>query len=200
MLPDSFLDWWFSPWTYSSTAGTSLPMASDLLGQRDGYRLWCAGVGVTFALPARFDPAWQIAAITDREALLTTARLFGGLIAARRQDNNVLGQLGIADRKWCMGVALVQPLGEYASMLVSSHDTVEILGLTGLACRLEQSFPGMWPRLRLLLSLEQGHRVNTLLEMAPDRGTIGETSAQRSLRCWRLCRRRAEDFIDVRNT
>jgi hypothetical protein len=37
MLPHFFFDWWFAPWGYAINAPGQLPLAADLLGQRDGY-------------------------------------------------------------------------------------------------------------------------------------------------------------------
>jgi hypothetical protein len=193
MLPDAFLDWWFAPWTYAGAAATSLRPAGSALGRRDAYRWWCAASGVAPALPTDFDAGWQIAAVQDGRLLATTAKLFGGLLAARRQEREALAQLALDDRKWCMSVASLQPLAEYAQLDYAPDDTLEVRGLTELSCRLEHAFPGMWSRLRLLLPPDTRDRLQALLEQEAQADEPYEAAPQRALRCWQMCSRRAAD-------
>lgn len=195
MLSAAFLDWWFAPWSYASSSHAS--QEADLVGRRDAYRLWCAGAGVRPALPAAFDAEWQAAALNDGHVLASGAKLFGGLLAARRQQREALAQLSVADRKWCMSIASVQPLTECAVAPYALDESLEVRGLTELSCRLEQAFPGIWSRLRLLLAEEQHSRVAVLLEQqhtGNNEHVVPETASQRVLRCWRLCQRRAEEM------
>lgn len=195
MLSAAFLDWWFAPWSYASSRHAS--HEADLVGRRDAYRLWCASAGVRPALPAAFDAEWQAAALDDGSALASGAKLFGGLLAARRQQREALAQLSVADRKWCMSVASVQPLTEYAGEPYAPDEALDARGLTELSCRLEQAFPGMWSRLRLLLPQELDGRVAVLMEQrrpAHNGHAAQDAASQRVLRCWRLCWRRADEM------
>jgi hypothetical protein len=194
MLPAAFLDWWFAPWGYAASASGHASHDADLVGRRDAYRLWCAGAGVRPALPADFDAGWQAAALDDGATLASSAKLFGGLLAARQQQRQALAQLAPADRKWCMSIASVQPLAQYAAGPYAPGEALEVRGLTELSCRLEHRFPGMWSRLRLLLPRQLDDRVTTLLERerdADDWHDGPDPSSQRALRCWRLCLQRA---------
>jgi hypothetical protein len=192
MLSAAFLDWWFAPWNYASSAHASHD--ADLAGRRDAYRLWCASAGVRPALPAAFEAEWQTAALEDGSVLASTAALFGGLLAVRRQQPAALAQLVVADRKWCMSIASVQPLTEYGAEPYASDEALEVRGLTELSCRLEHAFPGMWSRLRLLLPRELEGQVAVLQEQRSNAYGAPETASQRVLRCWRLCQRRADEM------
>ncbi|NRR30401.1 hypothetical protein HSX11_09375 [Oxalobacteraceae bacterium] len=187
MLAQDFIDWWFAPWDYASAAAP-LP-AMDRLGLRDGYRVWCGRAGIAAALPAHFDPAWQAMAAIRGDALLAGARLFGGLIAARAQRHDTLAELGIAERKWCVGVAATQPLHGWPGLQFRAADTIELRGLSELACWLEADFPGLWPRLQLTLPRATAARIEGLLAGAA--AAAPEPSALRAQRCWNLCLRRA---------
>lgn len=189
MLSDAFLEWWFSPWNYALAARTVLPMATDQLGRRDGYRLWCARAAVIAPFPERFDPGWHVAMLDHGPELIATASLFAGLIAARERDQKVLAQLEIADRKWCMSVALTQPL-KGCRRPFAADDSIAIRGLVELACHLEPGFPGLWSRLRLILPAALASRVDTVLHAALAVSEIAEGPAIRAQRCWLLCRRR----------
>ncbi len=191
MLPDAFIDWWFTPWSYATSIPAHLPPAADLLARRDQYGLWCAEAGVRTDFPVDFDPGWQVAAVRAGPELRKAAELFGGLIAARAQDQSVLGRLLIADRRWCMSIAITQPLKACREVPFQPADPVEVRGLTELARRLEHGFPGIWPRLRLLLPEPQAHRVDTLLPAALAETEPAAGSAVRAQRCWHMCRVRA---------
>jgi hypothetical protein len=188
MLPDSFLDWWFAPWACTGATSVALPAQTDLLGQRDGYRLWCDKAGVVTAFPAAFDAGWQVAMAQDSEELMATARLFAGLFAARTHDHPALAQLPIADRKWCMSIAPTQPLTACKDLPFDDDDGLEVRGLIELARRLEVDFPGFWSRLRLLLPADTGDRVESLLQLALQSNEGRGNSPMRAQRCWSMCR------------
>lgn len=196
MLSDAFLDWWFAPWNYASSSHAS--QHADLIGRRDAYRLWCAGAGVASALPLTFDATWQAAALEDGSVLASSAKLFGGLLAARQQQQEALAQLAVADRKWCMSIASVQPLPRTPAAPYAPGEALEVRGLTELSCRLEAAFPGMWSRLRLLLPREFADRVTALLEQGNDAHDLADNASPRALRCWRLCQRRADEMHHAR--
>jgi len=190
MLPDLFIDWWFMPWAYARHAGA--PFGPDLLSRRDGYALWCAQAGVAPAVPDRFDPGWQVAMLREPQALARAATLFGGLVAAREQDQATLAQLPLADRRWCMSVAVTQPLKSCRGLAVADDDTrPQTRGLIELARRLEPGFPGMWSRLRLLLAPALAQRIDALLPAA-QAAAPPEASPVRAQRCWQICATRAQ--------
>jgi hypothetical protein len=189
MLPQPFFNWWFAPWTYASNVRVRLPFASDWLGQRDGYRMWCEQTKVAADLPERFDPAWHVAMADGGAELIAIARLFAGLIAAREHNQAVLGQLAFADRKWCVSIAATQPLRGCRELPYGPEDAIEVRGLLELARRLEPAFPGLWSRLRLMLPAAICDRVEELLEPALA-AENAEVSAVRAQRCWTLCRGR----------
>jgi hypothetical protein len=191
MLPTAFLEWWFAPWRYAVTAPAHASDGSDLIGRRDAYRLWCAHAGAVAPLPASFDAGWHTAASEDGGELTSCAGLFGGLLAARRHQQEALVQLPLADRKWCMSIASVQPLPECGRVDYAPGDTLEVRGLAELACHLERGFPGMWSRLKLLLPQPLQERVTSLLQQGRVASDVPEAATQRALRCWRLCRQRA---------
>lgn len=190
MLTDAFFDWWFSPWTYAARLSSSLP-SKDCLGQRDGYRLWCEEARLRPDLPEHCDPEWSIAAMRDAGVLLSAARLFAGLVAARQYDRTVLDVLTLDEKKWCASISAIQPLQSLHDMRVVSPRTVETRGLVELAGRLERGFPGLWPRLRLLLAEDTAEDVDGLLRAAFGSGDHGSASDRRAQRCWRLCLERA---------
>jgi hypothetical protein len=187
MLPHSFFDWWFAPWTYATQLPSLTLPAVDQFGQRDGYRLWCAHAGIGPDLPDRFDPAWSVAAADGETGLTAAARLFAGLIAARQHDQAVLDTLSPGDRKWCISIAATQPLLGWPHVRYGADDTTEMRGLVELACWLERDFPGMWPRLRLLLPAVVADQVGVLLRCPPGTGDKPNPSSLRAQRCWRLC-------------
>lgn len=187
MLPHSFFDWWFAPWTYATHFPSPGLPAADRLGQRDGYRLWCEYAGIGPDLPERFDPGWSIAAAESETGLTAAARLFAGLIAARQHDRTVLDMLSPAERKWCVSIAATQPLLGWPHMRYGPDEPVETRGLAELACWLERDFPGIWPRLRLLLPAVLTDRVDVLLRCPPGREDKHNASRLRAQRCWRLC-------------
>lgn len=199
MLSASFLDWWFAPWSYGSSPHAS--QNADLVGRRDAYRLWCAKAGVKPTLPQVFDPAWHAVALNDGYLLTASARLFGGLHAARQQQREGLAQLGLADRKWCMSIASIQPLASLSTTSITPDEMLEVRGLTELSCRLERAFPGMWSRLKLLLPRELDKQVSALLEHGRDENRLHDAddasddrASQRALKCWRMCRQRVSEM------
>jgi hypothetical protein len=188
-LPEPFLDWWFAPWEYADRKAVGLADGGDGLARRDGYRLWCERERVAPDLPVRGDPAWHIACSTDGQKLMRSASLFAGLFAARAHDRTLLHQLSLSDRKWCAGIASLQPLH---SMQAAGGDTALALrGLAELAIRLEGAFPGMWSRLRLLLPVGPTRAVDAVVAAA--NGATGQraTATLRVQRCWQLCEERA---------
>lgn len=192
MLPQSFFDWWFAPWAYAVEIRGRLPLETDHLGRRDGYRLWCREAQVVADLPQCFDPGWHVAASTGGDELLASARLFGGLIAAREHNGPVLAELAFDDRKWCASIAATQPLRGCAEAGIAPTDTIVVRGLLELALRLEHGFSGMWARLRLGLPVEIAERVDALLRTVHVDDLAPDGTALRAQRCWTLCRRRAE--------
>src|SRR6478736_3882184 len=188
MLPQEFFDWWFTPWAYAGAALPLDPLATGQIGQRDGYRLWCDQAGLMASLPADFDPQWHVAAIQDGTLLITTARLFAGLIATRTHDESQLRQLSMQERRWCGQIAATQPLSAAAAPY-TADDCIEIRGLVELGRRLEDAFPGMWDRLQLLLPQELAERSTQLIAAAEKKSEI---NANRAQRCWTLCHSQAE--------
>lgn len=190
MLSDTFLDWWFAPWTYATDRSGGVPAAADQLGQRDGYRLWCESAGIASAFPARFDPEWQIV-VSGSGELIAAARLFAGLFAARLHNQAALSGLPFEDRKWCMSVATTQPLVPRYCKEFGTADGLEVRGLVELAHRLELEFSGLWPRLRLVLPVQLAARVDVLLQEVQPAKEERFNSSVRVRRCWMLCSKRA---------
>lgn len=191
MAPEEFLSWWFAPWRWAGAAAEEVPYARDEIARRDGYRSWCARNEVPAALPADADHAWMALAATEGPALLATARLFGGLLAARGQDRALLSQLAAPERRWCMSIASLQPLAPSSAARYAARDGLEVRGMIE-ACRyVERDFPGIWPRLRLLLEPALGDRVSVLLKRTAREAAPPPHAKERVLRCWQLCRRRA---------
>jgi len=195
MMPDgpgdAFLRWWFEPWRYG---GPPLSAYCDsVLAQRDGYRHWCAQAGVVAELPHRPQLEWQAAVCTDRAQLLRAAELFGGLLAARRHRQEELALLAPALRRWCLAVALTQPLADWRPDLPAGLRGPRGRGLSELALRMEHVFPGMWSRLRLLLPDELAAAVSAALtDPAPASATPALPVAppavrERDRRCWLMC-------------
>ncbi|HEY8024621.1 MAG TPA: hypothetical protein VIF60_08660 [Burkholderiaceae bacterium] len=193
-LSDSFIDWWFSPWSYAGDEGQSDGPASalstltssDMLARRDAYRLWCAELKVAADLPPHFDPAWSIVATSEPQEFAATLRLFGAVIAACGRDELLLGELPFDDRRWCMSIASTQALTTAPRPAASLAER----GAQELKDRLDAGFYGIWSRLRLLLSPP--------LRVAVDRQTnessrapLAAGAVARGQRCWRLCRERA---------
>lgn len=191
MLPQFLFEWWFEPWAYALNAEPHIKPSPGRLAQRDGYRSWCRRHAVPERIPDEFDAAWSVAASTSGAELIFAARMFGGLVAAREQDLKVLNALSPADRKWCLGIAATQPLRACRSLHYAPDEPVETRGLVELARRLEQGFPGMWSRLKLMLPPALSDRTGELLQAALSSGDGVETSAARAQRCWRLCRDRS---------
>lgn len=175
-LADRFIDWWFAPWHLGGAAPPFAPDASPL-ARRHGYRLWCDAMGVPADLPSAWDSGWQAAAVSDATLLRRAASLYAALLAARGNEPARLAALPLAERRWCLGLALTQPL----QPLAAPASSLENWGLAELAGALEAGFAGLWPRLRLVLGGE------TIAVPA----TGATPAAVRRLRCWRLCLDRA---------
>lgn len=190
MLPDPFIDWWFAPWELDATSA----LRSDRLAQRDAYGLWCAQHTLDACLPPQFDVGWAGAACSDADELRATARLFAGLMAARAHDQVLLASLSLPERKWCVSVAATQPLQFAVRPAFSSGHTLELLGLSELAWRLQQGFPGLWPRLRLLLEPAMATQLDSMLT---DADNVANVSTLRAQRCWQVCRQRILSICDV---
>lgn len=187
-LSDDFLDWWFAPWSYLSTV--RLPGLSDApVARRDAYRQWCKAADVVPDLPRDFDVQWQIAALNRERQLSDCALLFGGLFAARAHDAEILNNLPREERVWCMSVSLGQPLmARTADLLDATDGDTEVRGLAELAWRLDQSFPGMWSRLRLLVVGTRAETVDRVLARSRSTGVIESVAAmRRAQRCWLIC-------------
>lgn len=190
MLSPSFIDWWFAPWAYATRGSFPLP-ETDELGRRDGYRLWCRQAGIPPDLPSVFHEEWHVAAMDREEDLLSSAMLFGGLIAVRLADQAWLGQLSAKERAWCLKIAGTQPL-KAASASSTMHDEgIAAFGLLELARRLKAQFPGMWPRLSCLVPRQTAELVNARLRESLAMEEPIETSAVRAARCWAMCQARA---------
>lgn len=192
MLPNTFLDWWFAPWSYASVLTQRLPLATDELGRRDGYRLWCSEACINPDLPEKFDPAWTIVATSNGLELAATARLFAGLLAAREHTHQVLRALSFADHKWCVSVAATQPLSQHWQINYSADDSNTVRGLVYLACHIEHDFPGLWERLLLTLPIALANRAEYLRLNAVTLTNRSESSVLRTRRCWRLCHNRGQ--------
>lgn len=196
-LTDAFLDWWFSPWLYAGSAEP--PHMADRLACRDGYRLWCGAAAIRPDLPGHFDPAWQALAAADSGTLLEAARLFAGLLLARRQQLGALAALEPLQRAWCLRVASVQPLGGDDSLPFDAADPLEIRGLAVLSRYVDAAFPGLWARVHLALPAEPSQRLSRLFRAAGSADPllpaharpIAVSGAARALRCWELCMQRA---------
>jgi hypothetical protein len=168
----AFIDWWFAPWR---NGGPPLPASCvGELARRDAYRHWCAQAGIAAQLPLQADWDWQGAAAVDGATLVQAAELFGGLLAARRQRLAELANLSPAQRRWCLAVALAQPLADWSDLPVA---TPRQRGLREFALRAELALPGLWARLALLLPEP------VRLSLAPVAGTLHA----RDRRCWLMC-------------
>lgn len=184
-LSDGFLDWWFAPWDL----GGDPPAFSDgasVLARRHGYRIWCDAAGVPADLPASWDSGWQVLAVSDSALLRRAAGLYAALLAARLARHAQLTALPLAERRWCMGVAVTQPL--QALTEPGPATALQEWGVAELAGALEAGFVGLWPRLRLVLGVDA-------FDIAPGSATPGAST--RSLRCWRMCLDRAAR-VDIR--
>lgn len=191
-LSSGFLDWWLAPWQlahapalWPNGAGEPGPLA-----RRHGYRMWCDAAGVPADLPERFEPVWQGLAALDSTALDEAACLYAGLLAARAHDAGQLALLPLAQRRWCMSVAQTQPLVALSAPVQPGHagqDALVQRGLAELARALADGFPGLWPRLRLLVP---PGRLLSLAGDGPGTAQIPVTAPAalaRVSRCWSLC-------------
>ncbi len=193
-----FLDWWFTPWDYAAERENLLPQATGLAAQRDGYRLWCSRAGIAPDLPPHFDASWQVVVLRKRNDFMRCARLFGGLFAAREHDFDELGRLPREIRLWCLSVALTQPLQTARPRSRrESSDGVEARGLLELALRLEQGFPGMWPRLALMLPPPLSALLASALAVCNDAAPAEFAGPERARlqRCWKICAARAKTVV-----
>lgn len=191
MLTPTFLDWWFAPWAYAGTGSTVLGLATDTLGLRDAYPIWCDAHQVDTAFPDSFDPAWQHAAATDASLFETAAGLFGGLISARANDQKVLRAISQEQRRWCMSVAITQPLQPWSGWTELGSDVTGeahvVRGLIELVRRIEPACPGMWSRLRLLVAPDTAAQVDAAYERIRTSGAPELGNVQRAQRCWSMC-------------
>src|SRR5450830_1205496 len=184
-LAPTFLDWWFAPWNYLD--GHALALADGMLAQRDGYRSWCARAGLAAEFPSRFDAAWHIAALQRSQELRRCAALFGGLFAARTHSQASLAQLPREQQRWCMSVAMAQPLAS-AGVVLGPDAGAEEQGLAELALRLERRFPGMWSRLALLLPTHLALALGQSVRQVLAAGAVESDAANlRAQRCWKIC-------------
>ncbi|EJN02937.1 hypothetical protein [Herbaspirillum sp. YR522] len=175
---DAFLDWWFVPW---ADLPASAP-TDGMLAARDRYRHWCDQAGLAPHIAEQADWRWQPAAVRDADELMQAAELFGGLLAARARRQAELAALSPARRRWCLSVALTQPLASWMGELPEPM-SLGRRGLLELGARLELAFPGMWPRLRLLLPAAEQQALSrfTKAPAAPPR------LHDRDRRCWLMC-------------
>lgn len=192
MLSETFIDWWFNPWHIGIDAVFDTE-DNDLVARRDSYQSWCAGARIPSDLPQQFDPTWSGVAMTEGPLLQHTATLFMGLIAARQSDQEILRVLPLTDQKWCRSIAATQPLQAYAVPHPESTDTLDICGLTEMAIRLEQGFPGLWPRLQLHLPANIQASITVRKQNNWATAEDIRRSTIRSQRCWRLCQQRSEE-------
>jgi hypothetical protein len=192
MLPDSFLDWWHTPWRAAIDAPAVY--GQDALGHADGYALWCNDAGIELSLPQQFDPGWSMLANQDNQELLVSARLFGGIVAARAHAIRMSAQLSMHERKWCAGIASTQPLEMAVDVGYVAGDDIALLGLVELARRLQHDFRGLWPRLALQLENGLRSRAEQILYGLP-RGKplpgMRPAALIRAQRCWQICQRQA---------
>lgn len=182
----SFLDWWFAPWSYAHRPWPSL--CQGMLAQRDAYRDWCRVVGVAADLPDSGDLRWQMT-IRDSEEFHHAATLYGGLFAARRHDQAELAWLTPAERRWCLSVALTQPLQPWSGSLPEELRAIGVRarGMAELALRLERAFPGLWSRLRLLLPEQEAHQLAQVLTPTLSASAPPPLPRERERNCWQLC-------------
>src|SRR5450830_336538 len=180
-LPATLLEWSFSPWTRALQPDL-LPQAVGLMAQRDDYRDWCRRHGIPADFPVRYEAAWQSAALSSSDELVHCAALYGGLFAARERDRVSLAQLPGAAQRWCLKVALTQPL---LALVPTPCSSVRQRGLGELALHLERSFPGMWPRLALMLPQDTAQTLQQMCRAGSV--TAAAHAEQRALRCWMLC-------------
>ncbi|GEM_PF-928297 len=180
----SFLDWWFAPWRY---AHRPPPQCQGMLAQRDAYRDWCRVAGVAADLPDSGDLRWQMT-IRDSEEFHHAATLYGGLFAARQRDQAELACLTLPQRRWCLSVALTQPLQPWSGPLPEDLRAIgaRARGMAELALRLERAFPGLWSRLRLLLPEHEAYQLAQVL--TPELSASAPSSPrERERNCWQLC-------------
>lgn len=186
----SFLDWWFAPWRYAHRPQP--PLCQGLLAQRDAYRDWCRVAGVAADLPASGDLRWQMT-IRDREEFNHAVTLYGGLFAARQRDQAELACLTLPQRRWCLSVALTQPLQPWSGPLPEELRAIGVRarGMAELALRLERAFPGLWSRLRLLLPEHEAHQMAQVLTPAlsasASASALSSLPRERERNCWQLC-------------
>ncbi|MFC3469363.1 hypothetical protein ACFOHT_05760 [Massilia oculi] len=190
-LSPAFVQWWFAPWDLAGLRqDAGAPAPRDLLGRRDAYRRWCLDAGIPAALPPTPDSRWAALATLGDTELARAARLFGGLFAARMPLPQALAGLEEDERRWCAGVANLQPLPRAPWRASTALEAgVDGAGLAWLALCLEHGFPGLWPRLRLRLPASAAAGAERCLQ---DGGVPpADAALARLARCWTLCERRA---------
>lgn len=181
-LSDAFLAWWFAPWDLGG-AQPGFAQGASALARRHGYRLWCEAARVPADLPPAWDSGWQMVAMSDAGMLRRAARLYAAMLAARSARPALLAELPLTERRWCMGVALTQPLQALTEPQAASG--LEAWGVAELAGALEAGFTGLWPRLRRVLDTDT-------IDVAA--AVLPPAAATRQLRCWRMCLERAARF------
>lgn len=185
MLPDDFLRWWFAPWDLAA-AHDATAVPADLLARRDGYRRWCKQAGMPAMLPAALDDRWTDLAFMPDAELAAAARLFGALFAVRLPQSHVLAGLTLEERRWCAGIASLQPLPRAPWRAATAVDAgLTATGLAWISLCLEQGFPGLWPRLHLRLPMAL--RVAVALCLDERVAVPGATDLARLPRCWTMC-------------
>lgn len=179
-----FIDWWFAPWRLGGPAMPEVCLGE--LARRDSYRHWCRSAGVLAELPAQAQWEWQAVAGVDGAILLRAAELFGGLLAARHQRRDQLMELTPARRRWCLAVALTQPLTDWSDGSAPA-EPLRQRGLREFALRAESALPGLWSRLALLLPAPAAVRL-------PGSAGAGPPARERDRRCWLMCVERARQL------
>jgi hypothetical protein len=81
-----------------------------------------------------------------------------------------------------MGIAATQPL--QALTAPGPETPLATWGLAELALALDAGFAGIWPRLRIVMGVDDANLARTT-------GIAAPSAAARRLRCWRLCFDRA---------
>lgn len=188
MLSPAFLDWWYSPWAYASSEFNIYPHATAEIAKRDAYRLWCRSVDVVPELPFRFDTGWCFTESFSTSSLLGSACIFAGIMAARAKDFANLAFLDLETRRWCLSVAATQPTRSSQAYRIQAHDKdcFMSIALVELQRHLDEHFPGLWSRIRLLLPLDY-HAPTDRLGFTASGTADAMFSNSRAQRCWRIC-------------
>lgn len=146
-LDEKFLSWWYAPWK-NCARPSSWSAGLGEFALRDDYRHWCKQAGVIPTIPARFDEGWCELAALPTPVLITTARLYAGVVLHDQQGHAALHQLTLEQKRWCFGLGSTQPV---RLLNHKSMATLEEIGFHEIANWLDHGFPGMWSHLRLSL-------------------------------------------------